>query len=183
MQVGLLEQPAARPQRLPRADRTTHPEGAGQGENQIEIDRVHMLKSISGTWETNDRRVSTTRKTSDQFSTDEAVYRYDTNGKFQLDRQLSSKQWRDLPREGTQYCDLKAPDFLSKINDDYIFITHSLGSRITTDALQRIFEYTKGIPRRINQVCTTALMAGLIDQKSVIDDSTIRKAIADIDHD
>jgi len=60
---------------------------------------------------------------------------------------------------------------------------HKAGTLFTDDALQRIFEYTKGIPRRINQVCTTALMAGLIDQKSVLDESTIRKAIADIDHD
>lgn len=27
-----------------------------------------------------------------------------------------------------------------------------------------------------------ALMAGLIDQKSVLDESTLRKAIADLDH-
>jgi type II secretory pathway predicted ATPase ExeA len=60
---------------------------------------------------------------------------------------------------------------------------HKAGTLFTDDALQRIFEYTKGIPRRINQVCTTALMAGLIDQKSVIEESTIRKAIADIDLD
>jgi hypothetical protein len=51
---------------------------------------------------------------------------------------LMSKRWQDLPKEGTQYCDTKAPDFLSRIDDNYIFITHSLGSRITTDALQRI---------------------------------------------
>ncbi len=49
--------------------------------------------------------------------------------------------------------------------------------------MARIFEYTKGLPRRINQLCTTALMAGLIDHKTVLDESTIRKAIADIDHD
>mgnify|MGYP001335229439 CR=1 FL=1 len=60
---------------------------------------------------------------------------------------------------------------------------YKAGTLFTDDALQRIFEYTKGIPRRINQVCTTALMAGLIDQKSVLDESTVRKAIADIDHD
>ncbi len=60
---------------------------------------------------------------------------------------------------------------------------HKAGTLFTDDALQRIFECAKGIPRRINQVCTTALMAGLIDQKSVLDESTIRKAIADIDHD
>ena len=60
---------------------------------------------------------------------------------------------------------------------------HKGGTLFTDDALQRVFEYTKGIPRRINQVCTTALMAGLIDQKSVIAESTVRKAIADIDLD
>ena len=56
------------------------------------------------------------------------------------------------------------------------------GPLFTDDALGRIFEYTKGLPRRINQVCTTALMAGVIDQKSVLDESTVRKAIADLDH-
>jgi len=79
---------------LVRAEQITQKEQA-KGENQIEIDRIHMLRGGSGSWETNERRVSTTSKTNDQFSTDEAVYRYDANGKYQLDRQLSSKQWRD----------------------------------------------------------------------------------------
>jgi type II secretory pathway predicted ATPase ExeA len=56
------------------------------------------------------------------------------------------------------------------------------GPLFTDEAIQRIFEYTKGLPRRINQVCTTALLAGRIDQKTVVDESTIRKAIADLDH-
>jgi hypothetical protein len=30
-------------------------------------------------------------------------------------------------------------------------------------------------------LCTTALIAGRIDQKQILDDSTIRKAIAEID--
>lgn len=53
----------------------------------------------------------------------------------------------------------------------------------TDDAVARVYEYTKGLPRRINQVCTTALMAGLIDQKQLLDETTIRKAIAELDHD
>jgi general secretion pathway protein A len=57
------------------------------------------------------------------------------------------------------------------------------GTLFTDDAITRIFEYTKGLPRRINQVCTTALMAGMIDQKSVIDETSVRKAIADLEHD
>jgi len=56
------------------------------------------------------------------------------------------------------------------------------GTLFTDDALARVFDYTKGIPRRINQVCTTALMAGLIEQKTVIEESTLRKAIAELDH-
>ena len=60
---------------------------------------------------------------------------------------------------------------------------YTTGPLFTDDAVTRIFEHTKGLPRRINQLCHTALMAGLIDQKSTLDESTIRKAIADIDHD
>ena len=60
---------------------------------------------------------------------------------------------------------------------------YNAGTLFTDDAITRIFEYTKGLPRRINQLCHTALMAGLIDQKSTLDESTIRKAIAEIDHD
>jgi len=72
---------------------------------------------------------------------------------------------------------------------------YNSGPLFTDDAITRIFEYTKGLPRRtpalrraqrgasVNQLCHTALMAGLIDQKSTLDESTIRKAIADIEHD
>lgn len=51
----------------------------------------------------------------------------------------------------------------------------------TDDAFTRIFNYTKGVPRLINRVCTTALMAGLIDRKTVLEESIIRKAIADLE--
>ena len=54
-------------------------------------------------------------------------------------------------------------------------------SPFSDDALKRIFEYTRGIPRQINRLCTTALIAGCIDQKQILEDSTIRKAIAEID--
>jgi general secretion pathway protein A len=54
-------------------------------------------------------------------------------------------------------------------------------SPFSDEALKRIFGYTRGIPRQINRLCTTALIAGRIDQKQILDDSTIRKAIAEID--
>jgi type II secretory pathway predicted ATPase ExeA len=70
---------------------------------------------------------------------------------------------------------------------------YSAGPLFTDDALARIFDFTKGLPRRINQVCTTALtrtcsaagagVSGLIDQKQILDEATVRKAIAELDHD
>lgn len=60
---------------------------------------------------------------------------------------------------------------------------YTAGPLFTDDAIARMYEYTKGVPRRINQVCTTALMAGLIDKKQLLDETTIRKAIAELDHD
>jgi len=60
---------------------------------------------------------------------------------------------------------------------------YTTGPLFTDDAVARIYEYTKGLPRRINQVCTTALMAGLLDQKQLLDEATLRKAIAELDHD
>lgn len=55
------------------------------------------------------------------------------------------------------------------------------GNLFTDDAITRIFDYTKGVPRQINLVCTTALLAGMIDKKTILDESTIRKVIADIE--
>lgn len=60
---------------------------------------------------------------------------------------------------------------------------YTTGPLFTDDAVARIYEYTQGLPRRINQVCTTALMAGLLDQKQLLDETTIRKALAELDHD
>ncbi len=102
---------------LVRAEQIIQKEQA-KGENQIEIDRVHMLRGGSGNWETSDRRVSTTRKTGDQFSTDEAVYRYDTNGKYQLDRQLSSRQWRDSQGREQREVSTYRSDLSGRLNLD-----------------------------------------------------------------
>lgn len=51
----------------------------------------------------------------------------------------------------------------------------------TDDAMKRIYDYTKGIPRQINRVCAMALTAGMIDQKTTLDESTLRKVIADLE--
>lgn len=55
------------------------------------------------------------------------------------------------------------------------------GHLFSDDAMTRIFDYTKGVPRQINLVCATALLAGMIDKKNLLDETTIRKVIADME--
>ncbi|MDF1554473.1 MAG: hypothetical protein P1P84_15485 [Deferrisomatales bacterium] len=59
---------------------------------------------------------------------------------------MMSNTWGELPDGGVQYCDALAPTGLSRIQDDFVFITHSLGSRITADALQRIASLARTVP-------------------------------------
>ncbi len=45
----------------------------------------------------------------------------------------------------------------------------------------KAYDYTKGIPRQINLVCTHALMAGCAQQKRVLDEMVLRQVIADLE--
>jgi hypothetical protein len=69
------------------------------------------------------------------------------NGTFRLKIQISvtqsicwlmSEKWATLPSKTAAFCDWTAPTSFGQINDDFVFVTHSLGSRITVDALQWI---------------------------------------------
>lgn len=55
------------------------------------------------------------------------------------------------------------------------------GSLFSDDALTRIYDSSKGVPRQINRLCVTALLVGMVDQKHILDEATIRKAIAELD--
>jgi len=48
--------------------------------------------------------------------------------------------WDELPDGGVQFCKSSDPQHRTDFDDEYVFITHSLGSRITVDALQWIAE-------------------------------------------
>jgi type II secretory pathway predicted ATPase ExeA len=41
-----------------------------------------------------------------------------------------------------------------------------------------IYDYTKGVPRQINRLCTTALLVGMADNRQVLEESVIRKVVA-----
>ncbi|MEW6227205.1 MAG: hypothetical protein AB1700_03800 [Bacillota bacterium] len=51
------------------------------------------------------------------------------------------------------------------------------------EAVHLIHQFTKGIPRRINNVATACLLAGYVEQKTLIDEATARKALAEFQDD
>lgn len=56
-------------------------------------------------------------------------------------------------------------------------------SLFADDALKRIADYTQGIPRRINQLGTAALIAAAADKKKMVDETSVRRAINDLEQD
>lgn len=51
---------------------------------------------------------------------------------------MGSGGWEDLPDEKAVFCDRNQEEYLDKLDGDLVFITHSLGSRVTFDALQTL---------------------------------------------
>jgi len=51
------------------------------------------------------------------------------------------------------------------------------------EAVHLIHQFTKGIPRRINNVATGCLLAGFVEQKNLIDESTVKKALGEFQDD
>jgi len=49
--------------------------------------------------------------------------------------------------------------------------------------IAKAFEYTRGLPRRINQICTYALLAARAAGAKVIDEAIFQKAQFDLDED
>jgi len=47
--------------------------------------------------------------------------------------------------------------------------------------IAKAYDYTKGIPRQINLVCTHALMAGCAEQKQILDEQVLRQVLADLE--
>ncbi len=58
---------------------------------------------------------------------------------------------------------------------------YQAGPLFADDALARIYENTKGVPRLINRLCATALLVTAADNRQIVEESTVRKAIAELD--
>jgi len=48
------------------------------------------------------------------------------------------------------------------------------------DAARLIYQYTKGIPRQVNNLCTATLLAGFAGQRKLIDESTVKQALLEL---
>lgn len=55
------------------------------------------------------------------------------------------------------------------------------GTLFSDGFVAKTYDYTKGIPRQINLVCTHALMAGCAEQKQVLDETVLRQVINDLE--
>ena len=55
------------------------------------------------------------------------------------------------------------------------------GALFSDGFVAKAYDYTKGIPRQINLVCTHALMAGCGEQKQVLDELVLRQVIKDLE--
>lgn len=59
---------------------------------------------------------------------------------------MLSESWMTLPEKGSAFCNAGSAGSLDQLKDDYVLITHSLGSRVTNDSLQSIAELIKSYP-------------------------------------
>lgn len=60
---------------------------------------------------------------------------------------MMGREWEELPTSGTYYCDPLKENVYQNLNDRFVFITHSLGSRVTVDTMQRIATLARLDPR------------------------------------
>lgn len=70
---------------------------------------------------------------------------------------------------------------IAYIRHHILLAGYKAGPLFPDDAIVRIFDYTKGLPRQINRLCTTALLVGMIEKRQILEESVIRKAIAELD--
>lgn len=57
---------------------------------------------------------------------------------------MATQDWQDLPKNGKHICEGIGDAHVDKLsNDDFVVISHSLGSRITIDGFQRIADMLK----------------------------------------
>lgn len=105
------------------------------------------------------------------------------SGQPELDMKLSKPEWRQL----VQRISLKRYSTKLSEEDTFRYIQHRLdiagfkGPFLFNDeALNLIWEYSAGIPRKINIICDNALLIGYGIEKRIINKEIIQEAIDDL---
>ena len=103
-------------------------------------------------------------------------------GQPELRKKLQHPSLKQFAQRVTVYCHLEP---LSK-EETFEYIHHRLriaGARnldiFTKDAMEAIYQHSKGIPRLINILCDTALVYGFADGLSSIDKNVIENVVED----
>ncbi len=101
-------------------------------------------------------------------------------GQPELKKKLSLARLEQLRQRITIFYHLSPLNF----SETKEYIIHRLkvasgSDRIyfTEEALDRIFQFSKGTPRLINQICDSALLSGYISEASIIDDKIMLEVI------
>jgi hypothetical protein len=63
-----------------------------------------------------------------------------------------SSNYDKLPEQGDAYCSPRDPGFLSDLDDSYAFLSHSLGSRVLMDSLERLGGITREFASRYERM-------------------------------
>jgi len=103
-------------------------------------------------------------------------------GQPELKKKLALNKLEQLRQRIAVFYHLSSLDF----EDTKKYIHHRLKvagdpkrEYFTDEAISRVYAFTKGVPRMINQICDSALLSGFIDGKNAIDAAIIEEVIHD----
>jgi general secretion pathway protein A len=105
-------------------------------------------------------------------------------GQPELNEHLDRPQWRQLRQRITVRYHL---DPLNRDETHRYILTRiriaggEQDEVFTWRAIQRIYEYSRGVPRLINNICDNALLTAYARERSTVDDKIIRECVRELD--
>ena len=103
------------------------------------------------------------------------------SGQPTLRRKLQLTQLNALSQRISLRYQLKglARDETAKYIHHHLTLAGRADALFSDDAVSLIHSSSAGIPRKINNLCAQALIAGFIEKKAIIDESTVNRAVAE----
>jgi len=103
-------------------------------------------------------------------------------GQPELKRKLALPKLEQLRQRVAVYYHLGPLD--EKETKEYILhrlkiASNSIKKYFTEDAISKVFKFSGGIPRLINQICDSALLTGFIKERKIIDEDIVEEVIGE----